>query len=156
MVSMRSKVAPRLVAVVLCGILPNPIATADGGAEWGGNLVLNPSFEEGKSSWQTRRAAELPNKGEQLGKSNVATIMLDDAVAHSGHYSLRIVSDASTTLWHAIESDPIGVRAGRRYKFAAWIKTEGVAQEGEQYYNSNRSEERRVGKECRSRWSPYH
>ena len=27
-------------------------------------------------------------------------------------------------------------------------KTEGV--------NSLRSEERRVGKECRSRWSPYH
>src|ERR1043166_9840280 len=23
-------------------------------------------------------------------------------------------------------------------------------------YNSDRSEERRVGKECRSRWSPYH
>ena len=23
-------------------------------------------------------------------------------------------------------------------------------------YHSNRSEERRVGKECRSRWSPYH
>ena len=30
---------------------------------------------------------------------------------------------------------------------------------GEQVHvvnNSNRSEERRVGKECRSRWSPYH
>ena len=24
------------------------------------------------------------------------------------------------------------------------------------YYASTRSEERRVGKECRSRWSPYH
>src|SRR3989449_9805103 len=24
------------------------------------------------------------------------------------------------------------------------------------YYNNLRSEERRVGKECRSRWSPYH
>ena len=24
------------------------------------------------------------------------------------------------------------------------------------YIKSNRSEERRVGKECRSRWSPYH
>ena len=23
-------------------------------------------------------------------------------------------------------------------------------------HNGNRSEERRVGKECRSRWSPYH
>lgn len=137
MVSMRSKVAQRLAAVVLYGILPYPIARAAGGAEWGGNLVLNSSFEEGKSSWQTRRAAELPKTLEQLGKANVATIMLDDAVAHSGHFSLRIVSDASTTLWHAIESDPIGVRAGRRYKLTAWIKTEDVAQEGEQYYNSN-------------------
>ena len=25
-----------------------------------------------------------------------------------------------------------------------------------QHYQKNRSEERRVGKECRSRWSPYH
>ena len=24
------------------------------------------------------------------------------------------------------------------------------------YYKNSRSEERRVGKECRSRWSPYH
>ena len=24
------------------------------------------------------------------------------------------------------------------------------------FYDDNRSEERRVGKECRSRWSPYH
>ena len=24
------------------------------------------------------------------------------------------------------------------------------------YFNTDRSEERRVGKECRSRWSPYH
>ena len=27
---------------------------------------------------------------------------------------------------------------------------------GQQGYGYNRSEERRVGKECRSRWSPYH
>ena len=26
----------------------------------------------------------------------------------------------------------------------------------QQFYNIARSEERRVGKECRSRWSPYH
>ena len=26
----------------------------------------------------------------------------------------------------------------------------------EKYFNDQRSEERRVGKECRSRWSPYH
>ena len=49
----------------------------------------------------------------------------------------------------------------------AVVKSEfGVASTGEQVYkfkieNSkgeyvSRSEERRVGKECRSRWSPYH
>ena len=27
---------------------------------------------------------------------------------------------------------------------------------GSAYVSMNRSEERRVGKECRSRWSPYH
>ena len=30
------------------------------------------------------------------------------------------------------------------------------AHEGVQRYVDDRSEERRVGKECRSRWSPYH
>ena len=29
-------------------------------------------------------------------------------------------------------------------------------QQQEDKLNTNRSEERRVGKECRSRWSPYH
>ena len=32
----------------------------------------------------------------------------------------------------------------------------GVARDGEEAYHVIRSEERRVGKECRSRWSPYH
>ena len=31
-----------------------------------------------------------------------------------------------------------------------------LLQKGEQDFELNRSEERRVGKECRSRWSPYH
>ena len=31
-----------------------------------------------------------------------------------------------------------------------------ISQEENFHWNSNRSEERRVGKECRSRWSPYH
>ena len=31
-----------------------------------------------------------------------------------------------------------------------------VSFDGETYLKEGRSEERRVGKECRSRWSPYH
>ena len=32
----------------------------------------------------------------------------------------------------------------------------GVSNDAVNFLNSARSEERRVGKECRSRWSPYH
>ena len=32
----------------------------------------------------------------------------------------------------------------------------GVAVDGADEFSALRSEERRVGKECRSRWSPYH
>ena len=35
------------------------------------------------------------------------------------------------------------------------IKISGLCH-GTNVWNENRSEERRVGKECRSRWSPYH
>ena len=34
--------------------------------------------------------------------------------------------------------------------------TEAGSSTGEKNYYPLRSEERRVGKECRSRWSPYH
>ena len=41
--------------------------------------------------------------------------------------------------------------AERRPRILAWLR-EGMSVA----YCSDRSEERRVGKECRSRWSPYH
>src|SRR3989441_12760710 len=53
--------------------------------------------------------------------------------------------------WHStVESglrrvEHFATRAAARARVAAWIED----------YN-HRSEERRVGKECRSRWSPYH
>src|SRR3712207_9186136 len=43
---------------------------------------------------------------------------------------------------------PLDVKPGQRVLFGKWSGTE-VRIDG-------RSEERRVGKECRSRWSPYH
>src|SRR3989441_13067449 len=39
---------------------------------------------------------------------------------------------------------------------AAWEGMKGSIKEAESLVAANRSEERRVGKECRSRWSPYH
>ena len=37
-----------------------------------------------------------------------------------------------------------------------WDATEIATIDPDPYYDYQRSEERRVGKECRSRWSPYH
>ena len=38
-----------------------------------------------------------------------------------------------------------------------WLSCDQLPQsQGHVFYEAERSEERRVGKECRSRWSPYH
>ena len=46
---------------------------------------------------------------------------------------------------------------GYKYYLTELLKVEKITQEEiENISNTTRSEERRVGKECRSRWSPYH
>ena len=53
----------------------------------------------------------------------------------------------------------VTTRALRWYDQIGLLKPSRVAESGYRYYGPaevDRSEERRVGKECRSRWSPYH
>ena len=56
--------------------------------------------------------------------------------------------------------DPAGMRDGTAVRYAQDVRWCGVVQrdlgEGWHVIEEGRSEERRVGKECRSRWSPYH
>ena len=54
------------------------------------------------------------------------------------------------------EAEKLGIK---RYKLAELVhkgKLERVKNGVYKKKNHRRSEERRVGKECRSRWSPYH
>ena len=53
------------------------------------------------------------------------------------------------------EDSKVKKQGGLDQEILEWIqeKEGGIANE---YLYFNRSEERRVGKECRSRWSPYH
>src|SRR3989441_9907127 len=53
----------------------------------------------------------------------------------------RVAQDASLT----------GVAGGRTRQDSVWLALQAAPEDAE-----IRSEERRVGKECRSRWSPYH
>ena len=83
-------------------------------------------------------------KGPELGASAAfdshGRLWLVDAA--DGHVRLRHSDDNGQT-----QSAPIEVNA----------KAERIYAEGENRPKiAERSEERRVGKECRSRWSPYH
>src|SRR5438093_7828917 len=60
----------------------------------------------------------------------------------------RLVSDWSSDV---CSSDLIDTHAGQRHILEATI-----AALRQKDAETDRSEERRVGKECRSRWSPYH
>ena len=64
-------------------------------------------------------------------------------------------------LSHALEGDGkvkfgYGVYVTEKYTSAAHYAFNEKRPENDSYYVYTRSEERRVGKECRSRWSPYH
>src|SRR2546423_14201453 len=50
---------------------------------------------------------------------------------------------------------PLDVKVGDKILFGKYSGTE-VKVDGDELVVMRRSEERRVGKECRSRWSPYH
>ena len=58
----------------------------------------------------------------------------------------------------SLEIDKIMKKLENTYQDASLIKKAllGDASDKEQQVLEQRSEERRVGKECRSRWSPYH
>ena len=53
-----------------------------------------------------------------------------------------------------ITGSSIGAVIGAMY--AATLDPDWVESRFREFLKSDRSEERRVGKECRSRWSPYH
>ena len=54
----------------------------------------------------------------------------------------------------AANGKPLGEQPLRAIRFGRWLHPKG--EELVVVRRSERSEERRVGKECRSRWSPYH
>ena len=60
---------------------------------------------------------------------------------------------------HTIDADTVLVSTGRKpYTDGLGLEGLGIAmtERGQVKTDAQRSEERRVGKECRSRWSPYH
>ena len=77
---------------------------------------------------------------------------LDDIAAHQrGVALLQRIQEEDPELWETITQLPDGIRSA--IKIAS---VDVVDAEADRFIQAARSEERRVGKECRSRWSPYH
>ena len=83
--------------------------------------------------------------------------MSDDSVKTIGRYIIEreIGRGGMATVYRA--HDPqldrvVAIKLIRKGAFAP----EQLAMMMERFRRAERSEERRVGKECRSRWSPYH
>ena len=79
------------------------------------------------------------------------------SIDHSGlldrrlQESILILDGAMGTMIQKYNLDEAGYRGNRFADWEAEVKGKQVKPR-----RSSRSEERRVGKECRSRWSPYH
>ena len=88
-------------------------------------------FNENFDVQMMRRALELTDKAEELGEIPVGAVLVDDTGKIIGEgWNLSIVNFDPT-----VHAEIVALRHAAQHR---------------------RSEERRVGKECRSRWSPYH
>ena len=96
--------------------------------------------------WTARRSNKSILKGISPGCS-LEGMMLKLKLQYFGHLLWRVDSLEKTLM--------LGGTGGRRrrgWERMRWL--DGITDS--MYVSLSRSEERRVGKECRSRWSPYH
>src|SRR3712207_4793831 len=132
-------------------------------------LNYNPkdleSFVTSKRDWILRTSKYYRKLKERNGGFEPCTIYF-----LGSRYRFHVVKDRrpSTVVSDTIKLITFHVTDSRRYKqyILEWYKQQTARIIAERLptlasrfnvkYNKVRSEERRVGKECRSRWSPYH
>src|SRR3712207_9373720 len=102
-----------------------------------------------------RMAARNPRESTRAGDCRateeplrVATTLVPRATGVKRERGAEVLSS------HAVAA-PATV-GGERRSLSHWLLERGIPRDGVREGGSRRSEERRVGKECRSRWSPYH
>ena len=81
--------------------------------------------------------------------NQVESAALDNAFAAAGCALVDFREQADI---YVVNSCAVTARAGQQSRQVLI----DAYKRGEDLHNRSRSEERRVGKECRSRWSPYH
>src|SRR3712207_6020299 len=120
-----------------------------------GGTCLHRGCIPTKALLHAGEVADLAREGEQFGvKTSLAGIDMDGV----NSYKDGVVSRLYKGLQGLIKSRKIQYVEGEgRLVSPTAVEVGGPRYEGKQVLQATgRSEERRVGKECRSRWSPYH
>src|ERR1043166_498507 len=144
-------------------------------AAWGyaSILMLNPLAGIGASPKNAQLAQAAIDKGRQMGaKTERERDYLEAAAAYYEDFANRTErarqlarakayealatkspNDDEAQIFSALSL--AGTQTPSDQSYSAYLKAAGIL-EKQFVKHPNRSEERRVGKECRSRWSPYH
>src|SRR2546427_13091990 len=117
-------------------------------------LTLDALLRNPKKGAPVLDPVYLLHGDEDVLKDEAIRALVDATVGSSRDFNLdvRFAPDLTPESFHALVNTP-PMLADRRA-----VVIRGVEQLGKRKtkLRDERSEERRVGKECRSRWSPYH
>src|SRR2546430_15516055 len=103
----------------------------------------------------SRRSGAVPTRavpcyvGRACAAATLALLVSSPVSADEPPFTLAEAQRVALLRSKQLEASQLGVSASKALGIAAGERPDPVAKIG-------RSEERRVGKECRSRWSPYH
>src|SRR5256885_5326205 len=151
-------------------------------AAWGAYGVVNLSFggsnyaaeangskitlEEARAAWlrqqtqwqQRLGGAEIPPPLREKLQDQVLEGLIGRALLTQRTHDLgyRVSQDALREAVHSEQAFQVGGQYSPEAAKAALAQAGISLQAYEEDLRTSRSEERRVGKECRSRWSPYH
>ena len=100
----------------------------------------------------------------RVAADTLHTPQVGDRALLRGSNSHFLIENVDETLLERLHSGDIalgGWLPGKENKplppaTQTWLDNADAATQAAVHYLTTRSEERRVGKECRSRWSPYH
>src|ERR1039458_6919483 len=98
-------------------------------------------------SWNINLTVATAASGGDIPISNATITWIDGGTSHSINNSSAFSPSNEAGTVTAVWIHPLPDRTAEEPKGYGHV---------EKYVRPSRSEERRVGKECRSRWSPYH
>ena len=118
-----------------------------------GHIVKFEALPADKYLTGIRVYATRPLNDRTGAKEDLKIFLLDDDFQIIDEFTFPLKKfDRNLPKWVRLDIDPKELPS----KFALCLDSSGGLAVGADAENSGRSEERRVGKECRSRWSPYH